>query len=111
MPTTVLCPGKGADRQVEKALRETGTNVTEALLREAVFLSFLLLPLKKTKQNNSAKSNLKENRFILAHSLRVQSDGKGSQKRWEFEAAGHMATTVGKQRWMSVRCCPVPFLC
>lgn len=49
MPTTVLCPGKGADRQVEKALRETGTNVTEALLREAVFLSFLLLPLKKNK--------------------------------------------------------------
>lgn len=92
-----------ADGQAgEKTQRETGTNVTEALLREAI----CFFPFAAIKY--SANGNVKENRFILAHSLRVRSVIAGkSKKRWEFEAAGHVGTTVGKQRWMSVRCCPV----
>jgi hypothetical protein len=53
-----------ADGQAEKTRRETGTNVTEALLREAG----CFFPVAAIKY--SANGNVKENRFILAHSFK-----------------------------------------
>lgn len=56
------------------------------------------------------RSNLKKKGLILAHSLRVQSIMVGNSQRHDFDAAGHIPSTVRKQRAMTSQlACPLLF--
>lgn len=52
------------------------------------------------------KSNLRENGFILAHSSWVQSTVTGMSMGQKLEAAGHITSTIRKQRMMKT-CIPL----
>lgn len=51
----------------------------------------------------------KEARFTRAHRLRVESILEGKTQQQESEAAGHVASTVRKQRAMSAGWCSALF--
>lgn len=53
---------------------------------------------------------LKENGFVLGHSLRVQFIKVEKAGRWELEAAGHVASADSEQREERGRLCPTLFL-
>lgn len=72
----LLCCALGNELAGTWKKKETGTTVAEAAVRDAVFLSFPVAAIKY-----SAKSNLKENKLILAHSSRVPSIRAGESKR------------------------------
>lgn len=50
---------------------------------------------------HSDQSHLRENRFVMAHGLRVQSIMVGKPGQRDHEAAGHITSTVGKQTAMT----------
>lgn len=46
------------------------------------------------KKKNPGKSNVREERFILACSSRMQSIMEGKSRQWEAKAAGYITFTI-----------------